>query len=63
MLGSSYEEARMKKKRFTEEQIIKILIEVATNAVDRDPCKQHNAIDQMFYRWRNKCAGLAVNEA
>ena len=53
----------MKRKRFTEEQIVKILNEVENGAVARDVCKKHNVTEQTFYRWRTKYGGLAVNEA
>jgi putative transposase len=53
----------MKRKRFTEEQIIGILktAEVAGNI--RDVCREHNVTEQTFYRWRRKYGGLEVSEA
>ncbi len=36
----------MKKKRFTEEQIIKILNEAEKGAVARDLCKKNNVTEQ-----------------
>jgi putative transposase len=53
----------MKRKRFTEEQIIGILktAEVAGNI--RDVCREHNITEQTFYRWRRKYGGLEVSEA
>ena len=53
----------MKRKRFSEEQIIGILkaAEVAGNI--RSACKEHNISEQTFYRWRNKYGGMDVSEA
>ena len=53
----------MKRRRFTEEQIIGILktAEVAGNI--RDVCREHNITEQTFYRWRRKYGGLEVSEA
>ncbi len=53
----------MKKKRFTEEQIIKIQKEVEKGAFARDACRKHDVREQTFYRWRNKYGGMAVDEA
>ncbi len=53
----------MKRKRFSEEQIIGILkaAEVAGNI--RLACKEYNISEQTFYRWRNKYGGMEVSEA
>lgn len=54
----------MKKKRFTEEQIIRVLKEEEeTEATIRDICRKHNITEQTFYRWRNKYGGMDVSEA
>jgi transposase-like protein len=51
------------KKRFTEEQIIRILqaAEVVGNV--REVCRQHNITEQTFYRWRSKLGGMDVSDA
>ena len=53
----------MKRKRFSEEQIIKILKEAESAGNIRDLCRLHNITEQTFYRWRNKFGGMEVSEA
>ena len=52
------------KKRYTDEQIIRILREAETKEVPiRELCKRHNITDQTFFRWRNRFGGLDVPDA
>lgn len=53
----------MKRKRFTEEQIIGILKEAEAGAKSVDLCRRHAISEQTFYRWKAKYTGLEVNEA
>ncbi len=53
----------MKKKRFSEEQIIRILKESEAIGNVREVCRQHNVTEQTFYRWRNKFGGMEISEA
>lgn len=53
----------MKRKRFTEEQIIKALKEVDGGAEARDVCRRLGVTEQSFYRWRRKFGGMDVSEA
>ena len=50
------------KKRFTEEQIIRILNEAEQADNIREVCRKHNLTEQTFYRWRNKYGGMDVAE-
>ena len=50
------------KKRFTEEQIIRLLQEAEGAVNVRDVCRKHNVTEQTFYRWRSKFGGMDVSE-
>ncbi len=52
----------MKKKRFNEEQIIRILKEEEGSISIRDLCRKYNVTEQTFYRWRNKYDGMEVSD-
>ncbi len=52
----------MKGKRFTEEQIIRILHEAGTGLAVADICRKHNCSEQSFYRWKSKFGGMEVSE-
>lgn len=53
----------MKRKRFTEEQIIAILKESEAGAKNQDLCRKHGITEQTFYRWRSKYGGMQISEA
>jgi transposase len=47
----------MKRKRFSEEQIIRILHEAETLDNVREVCRQHNVAEQTLYRWHRQFGG------
>ena len=53
----------MKRKRFTEEQIIGILKEHELGAKTADICRKHGISEATFYNWKSKFGGLEVSEA
>jgi putative transposase len=53
----------MKRKRFSEEQIIGVLKEHDAGAKTADLCRKHGISDATFYNWKNKYGGLDVSEA
>lgn len=53
----------MKRARFSEEQIIRILKAAEASGNIRSACSEHNVSEQTFYRWRRKYGGMDVSEA
>lgn len=51
------------KKRFTEEQIIRILKEHEGGKKAADIIREHGISEQTFYRWKSKFGGMDVSEA
>lgn len=53
----------MKRKRFTEEQIIGVLKEHELGAKTADLCRKYGISEATFYNWKNKYGGMDVCEA
>ena len=53
----------MKKSRFTEEQIIRILEEGKTGVNVDELCRKHGVAKPTYYSWKAKFGGMTVSEA
>jgi putative transposase len=53
----------MKKKQYTEAQIIGMLKEYEAGAKVSDLIRKHGVSEQSFYRWKSKYGGMEVSEA
>lgn len=53
----------MKRKRFTEEQIIGILREQEAGVATAEVCRRHGVSSATFYKWKAKFGGMDVSEA
>jgi len=53
----------MKRSRFSDEQIIRILKEQESGVVTGDVCRRHGISEAKFYKWKAKFGGLEVSEA
>lgn len=53
----------MKRKRFTEEQIIKALQQHESGVKVAEICRDFGIVEQTFYRWKSKFGGMDVSEA
>lgn len=51
------------KKRFSEEQIIRILKDAESGVPVKELCRKHGFSDATFANWRQKDSGLEVSEA
>ncbi len=52
----------MRKSRFSEEQIVKILKHHENGLKVAEICRQHGISEQTYYRWKSKYGGMEVSE-
>ena len=53
----------MRKTRYSEEQIIKVLGEVESGRTVTEVCREYGIAQGTYYRWKAKFGGLDVSEA
>lgn len=53
----------MKRKRYSEEQIIGYLKQHEAGMATKDVIRQAGITEQTFYRWKNKYGGMEVSDA
>lgn len=53
----------MKRKRFTEEQIISIIKEHEAGMRVQDLVRKYNVSEQSIYRWKSRFGGMEVSDA
>ncbi len=53
----------MKRKQFSEEQIIGILKEAEAGAMVTELCRKHGMARATYYAWKAKFGGLEVSDA
>lgn len=53
----------MKRKRFSEEQIIRILQESDSGVSLSELCRKYGFSDSTYYNWKSKYGGLSINKA
>lgn len=51
------------RKRYTEEQIIRILNEAQAGKSAKDICREVGISEKTFYLWRSKYGGMTVSDA
>ena len=51
----------MKKSRFTETQIVKILKEVESGRLVKEVCREYGISEATYYNWKSKCGGVRAS--
>ena len=52
----------MRKTRFKEAQIVKILKEVEAGRAVKDVCREHSISDGTYYNWKSKYGGMEASD-
>ena len=52
----------MKKSRYTETQIVKILKEVEAGRLVKEVCREYGISDATYYNWRAKYGGMEASD-
>ena len=52
----------MKKSRFTETQIVKILKEVESGRLVKEVCREYGISEAIYYNWKSKYGGMQASD-
>jgi len=52
----------MKKSRYSETQIVKVLKEVETGKLVKDICREYGISDATYYNWKSKYGGMEASD-
>ena len=52
----------MKKSRYTETQIVKILREVEGGRLVKEVCREYGISDATYYNWKSKYGGMEASD-
>ena len=52
----------MKKSRFTETQIVKILIDVESGRLVKEVCREYGISEATYYNWKSKYGGMQASD-
>jgi len=53
---------KMKKSRFTETQIVKILKEVESGRLVKEVCREYGVSEATYYNWKSKYGGMEASD-
>ena len=53
----------MRKSRYSEEKIIRVLQQVESGEKVKDVIREHGISEQTYYRWKSKYGGMSVSDA
>jgi putative transposase len=53
----------MRKTRYSEEQIIRVLQEVESGRSVKEVCREYGVSTASYYAWKSKYGGMDINEA
>ena len=52
----------MKRKRYSEEQIVRVLEEASSGTPVTEVCRKYNISNPTFYEWKKKYGGMSASD-